>query len=92
MSINLKKRLDLPDASALQTSDPAVKAHLKKLNECIQDLNRRVRDALVSNRVSGTLIWDDGTNYRITIVLDHGAISSVTQAASSGATASWTAA
>jgi hypothetical protein len=38
---------------------------------------------------SGTLILDDGANWRVTLVFSGGVLTSVTTAASSGATASW---
>lgn len=89
MSVPMKKRLDLPDPGVLKTSDPAVREYLTRLNDAVQDLNRRVRDALVSNKADGTLVIDDGTT-RVTVVLDHGDVRSVVTAASTEATITWT--
>ncbi len=90
MSVKLKKVLDLPDPRRVAGAQQDVQAYLSTLNESLQDLNRHVRDALISNRVSGTAIIDNGTT-RMTVVIDYGAITSVTTAASSGTTLSWTA-
>jgi hypothetical protein len=43
-----------------------------------------------STNQTGTLILDDGVNWRVTLVFSNGALSSVTTAASSAALASWT--
>lgn len=40
--------------------------------------------------VSGTLVLDDGANWRVTVVIGGGIITSVSSAASSGAAAIWT--
>jgi phage host-nuclease inhibitor protein Gam len=88
MSIKLKKILDLPDPSRMAAPD--VQAHLKKLNEALQDWNRRLRDALVNNGTSGTAIIDNGTT-RMTVTIEYGMVTVVSTGASGGATLSWTA-
>jgi len=88
--MNIPKRLNLPDPTAVRQYIPRqLYHHLARMNSEIQDLCSKLRSTLVAGS-SGTLIVDDGTN-RVTIVFFEGNPKTITTAASSGQTMSWTA-
>lgn len=64
--------------------------YLVAVNEEIQAINRDV-NAMQRETASGTLVYDDGVNGRMTVVVGQGRIRSVSVAASSGAAMTWTA-
>lgn len=63
--------------------------YLVLVTEEIQSMNRDL-SAVVRNTASGTLVYDDGVNGRLTLVFVQGVLSSAAVAASSGATMTWT--
>lgn len=98
MSTSVPRQVPLRDPRSFRFAqrmqkDPQEKEfldYLIQLHEGIQNLNRQIRDALVSGTVSGTLVLDDGANWRVTITINHGRVTAVTTAASSGAACTWT--
>ena len=87
--MRLDKGFQLPDPNLVQGLEPAVKTYLTRINGRIRDLARDTLDEIAYNGVSGTEVIDDGTT-RLTRVIVNGKITSITTAASSGATISWT--
>ena len=78
------KRLPLPDPQLLKNIDPELRDYLVRVNVEMQKLNQEHRNA-----TSGTLVHDDGNN-RVTYVIEDGRFKSVTIAATSGATLTYT--
>jgi len=61
----------------------------QRLQQLERELSRiAVRE--IPDGVSGTLILDDGANWRLTLVFMRGACTSIVTAASAGAAATWT--
>ena len=82
----LPKRLPLPNPLSLRDkADSAVIQYLEEVNVELQKMNAELRRAK-----TGTIILDDGANWRITLQFTDGQLRNVTTAASSGATASFT--
>lgn len=54
------------------------------------NLNTANTDDATNNSLSGTLIMDDGSNWRVTLKFYHGRLVGVEIASSSSATVSWT--
>jgi hypothetical protein len=69
--------------------DAVLRDYLVAVNEEIQAINRDFR-VMQRETASGTFVYDDGATGRVTVVITQGRIQSVTVAASSGATMTWT--
>lgn len=63
---------------------------LRELLECLQAEHRAVLAEMIANTKTGTLVLDDGANWRVTLTFYDGKLSAVTTAASSSAEATWT--
>ncbi|MDH4178875.1 MAG: hypothetical protein OEV33_00065 [Armatimonadota bacterium] len=85
------KRMRLPEIGKadLGTHTPLGR-HLVELNECLQIGYAALRDELCANAKTGTLILDDGANWRVTMTFYDGKLTSVATAASTAALAQWT--
>jgi len=98
MKVRIATRRSLPDPRAKKlgvkddgTINDDLLFYLLAVNEEIQGLNRQLADT-VRETATGTLILDDGANWRLTVVLVQGKVKSVTTGATVAATATWTAA
>jgi hypothetical protein len=80
-----------PRGADLGLTERAIE-YLVRLNEQIQALGRDVQ-AMSARTSSGSLVLDDGANWRLTVTLVQGRVTAVETAASSGvAEAAFTAA
>ena len=97
MSIGIPRQLPLRDPREFRFANEIkglpwgkdMLEYLVQANRSLQVMNEQMRNVLVSARASGTAVIDNGTT-RMTVLVSHGAIESVTTAASAGATLSWT--
>jgi len=74
-----------PKPMPIQYIPEAVDNEFRELSR----IHRQIVQDLMSGK-SGTLVLDDGANWRVTLQFKEGKLIDVTTAASSGAAASWT--
>ena len=90
--IRMQKRLVLPNPTTSSLEKPeSMGFYLTQLNGSIQNMNEKILNTFTANMKNGTLVLDDGANWRITVVLQQGRVSDITIVASSGAAATFTA-
>jgi len=90
MSILVRPRLPLPDPQVIGNTSPELVVYLTRLNNELQNFNLDLRKTLKANMKTGTLVIDDGANWRLTVTLQQGRVSDITTATSSGAALTWT--
>ena len=89
--MKLPKTMRLPDLAAAELGlHTPLGRYLNELGQCLQGEHRAIRDEIAANTKTGTLVLDDGANWRLTLTFYDGKLTAVTTAASTSAEASWT--
>jgi len=83
--MRLPKNVTWPDVP--QQAGP-VWAYLRAMTGTLAGVYGKIRAEIAAGK-TGTLILDDGTNWRVTLTFTDGKLTAVTTAASSGAAANW---
>jgi len=89
--MKLPKTMRLPDLAQVELGlHTRLGRYLAELGECLQTEHRALRDEIAANTKTGTLLLDDGANWRVTLTFYDGKLTGVTTAASTAAVATWT--
>lgn len=89
--MKLPKTIRLPDLTQAELGlHTPLGRYLNELGQCLQGEHRAVRDEIGANTKTGTLVLDDGANWRVTLTFYDGKLTGVTTDASTAATATWT--